>query len=362
MTVHRADVVLDAELFRLAQLAFAANDLDTVASLLQLKGRERAADRAAAVRALRTDAPEGAVRRGGLLQADLGHTSEVRAPRSPTGGQDHGAPTSRPQGDRASVSVAEEGNTDMPNDEHDLDTVEGLNAFMEAPGTQEHLRHLDEVTELFDRVSWLQRAFVACNRDRRFAWGELNRENDRAVSAERERDALRAQLDASDTGTARDLRRRLLRSQQDYVRDTATWANRVADAEEAQERAERLLDDARLRGYLPELSDASRRPGPHTKYMPLENSPIDVLLDCLEQAYEQSPGEGWWPWVWALINRLYAAVDGVEPDAVRNAAMEAATDAVILVKAIEDGSAEAISYARKIEARLKPWYQWDADA
>lgn len=41
-------------------------------------------------------------------------------------------------------------------------------------------------------VSWLRRAFVACNKDRRFAWGELRCENERSVGLKKESDQLRA--------------------------------------------------------------------------------------------------------------------------------------------------------------------------
>lgn len=42
------------------------------------------------------------------------------------------------------------------------------------------------------RARWLKRVFIEANRDRRFAWGELRRENDQHVKAKLERDALRA--------------------------------------------------------------------------------------------------------------------------------------------------------------------------
>lgn len=87
--------------------------------------------------------------------------------------------------------------------------------------------------------------------------------------------------------------------------------DRALKAEARYDRTQRFLDDAVLRGYLPEMAGHLHKELPTTDAY-LAAIETDVLLDNLERIFEQAPpgpDPNMWRWFWELVARGLRAAE-----------------------------------------------------
>lgn len=131
------------------------------------------------------------------------------------------------------------------------------------------------------RVGWLRCAFTAANKDRRFAWSELRRENQVAVEAQREVDELRTELAST---RAQNNRRAgiLLRLASELGDAPVRTEGGIPDAVAAV-----LAERDRLRAVVNVVRDAFVRP--NDDEWKIEHGALVVLADALD-ALEATDG------------------------------------------------------------------------